>query len=91
MEEEAPDPKMAEMRRKIMEIEKDTTLSADEKAVRRQQVMNPRCAAKGKAAAEETAGAHLVVQAVLLLSAHTLQRPSRLAAPRIRWPSWRMP
>ena len=73
MEEEAPDPKMAEMRRKIMEIEKDTMLSADEKAVRRQQVMNPRFAAKGKAAAaEETAGAHVVVQVLLLLSTHAL-------------------
>ncbi len=74
MAEDAPDP-MAEMRRKIMEIERDTTLSAEEKAVRRQQVMNPRFVAKGKAAAvEEPAGAR----------AGTLPACPRPDPPRVR-------
>jgi E3 ubiquitin-protein ligase UHRF1 len=55
-DEPAPDPAMAELRRKIVEIEKDTTLSAAEKAVRRQQVMSGAFAAKGKAAADGAAG-----------------------------------
>jgi hypothetical protein len=58
MEDEPPqvDAAMAELRRKIVEIEKDTTLSAADKALRRQQVMSSGYAAKGKAPAEEAAG-----------------------------------
>jgi E3 ubiquitin-protein ligase UHRF1 len=39
-----------EMRRAIMAIERDTTLTAEQKAVRRQQLMNPRSAAQSAAA-----------------------------------------
>ena len=55
MEEDPPqvNAAMAELRRKIVEIEKDTTLSAADKALRRQQVMSSGYA---KAPTEEAAG-----------------------------------
>ena len=54
MADDEPDPAMVALRRKIVEIEKDTTLSAAEKAVRRQQVMSAAYAPKTTAA--EAAG-----------------------------------
>ena len=55
-DEPEPDAAMVALRRKIVEIERDTTLSAAEKALRRQAVMSGTFAAKAPAPKAEQAG-----------------------------------
>ena len=57
MADDEPSAAMQELRRRIVEIERDTTLSAAEKAVRRQQVMSAGFAPKAAAAPKEKASA----------------------------------
>lgn len=57
MADDEPSAAMQELRRRIVEIERDTTLSAAEKAVRRQQVMSAGFAPKAAAPAAEKAPA----------------------------------
>ena len=57
MADDEPSAAQQELRRRIVEIERDTTLSAAEKAVRRQQVMSAGFAPKAAAPAAEKAPA----------------------------------
>jgi len=55
MADDEPSAAQLELRRRIVEIERDTTLSAAEKAERRQQVMSAGFAPKAKAADKASA------------------------------------
>ena len=84
---DAAEEEASKMRKAIMAIERDTSLSAEQKAVRRQQLMNPNAAAQAAAGGAAVEGARLRLPALPLPHARTPQRPRWLLARRTRWPS----